>query len=124
MSTPDKISPAEALERLFAVIREEATANPTFARRMLDALGATVAFTGPEATAAADPVLVAARHDYAAFREMFSTFSEADLKKMVTNHGLGTAEDVRRVTTKPKKLGYIDIMWEGARRRIAERDAR
>ena len=43
MSTPDKISPAEALERLFAVIREEATASPTFARRMLDAVGANVA---------------------------------------------------------------------------------
>lgn len=123
MSTPNRMSPTEALDRLFAVIREEASVNPTFARRMLDAVGISVAFNGPEAAAAADPVLVAARHDYAAFREMFSTFAEPDLKKMVTNHGLGTAEDVKRAA-KPKKFGYIDIMWEGARRKIAERSAR
>lgn len=121
MSNMPNRSPAEALERIFEVIREEAVANPTFARRLLDAAGVTVTFSGSEAASAADPVLVAARNEYAAFREMFSTFAEPELKKMVTSHGLGTAEDVRRVTTRPKKFGYIDLMWEGARHKLKER---
>ena len=112
MST--KLSPAEALERIFRVIREEAVSNPTFARRLLDAAGVTVTFTGSDAVAAADPILVAARNKYDAFREVFLTFQESALKKMVTTYGLGTAEDVRRITTRPKKFGYIDLMWDGA----------
>ena len=120
MSSAPKLSPAEALERLFTVIREEALANPTFARRLLDAAGVNVAFTGPHAAAAADPVLIAAHNDFPAFREMFSTFAEGDLKKMVTNFGLGTAEDLKRIM-RPKKLAYIDLMWDGARRKLSER---
>jgi hypothetical protein len=113
-----EIAPTEALDRIFTVIREEAAANPTFARRLLDAAGVPVLFQGPDASIAVDPVLVAARHDYPAFREMFLTFPEADLKKMITAFGLGTAEDVRRVSTKPKKLGFIDILWDGACRKV------
>jgi hypothetical protein len=120
VSTTSSVTPAEALDRIFSVIREEALANPTFARRLLDATGISVAFTGGDAAAAADPVLIAARNDYAAFREMMSTFPEAALKKMVTNFGLGTAEDLKRITTKPRKLGYIDLMWDGARRKLIE----
>lgn len=80
-----------------------------------------VLVAGPDAATAVDPVLIAARGDYAAFRETLSTFPEADLKKMITNLGLGTAEDVRRVTTKPKKMGYIDVMWDGSKRKLGER---
>ena len=116
------IPPGEALDRLFSVIREEATANPTFARRLLEAAGVPVIFSGEEAALAADPVLIAARNDYASFREMLTTFPDATLKKMVTSFGLGTAEDVRRVKTSPKKVGYIDLMWEGARRKLAEHE--
>jgi Mrp family chromosome partitioning ATPase len=44
---------------------------------------------------------------------------ERDLKKMVTNFGIGTVEDLKRVT-RPRKFGYIDLMGDGARRKIAE----
>ena len=116
----NSISPGEALDRIFSVIREEANANPTFGRRLLEAAGVSVVFNGAEAALAADPVLIAGRSDYASFREMLTTFPDATLKKMVTNFGLGTAEDVRSVKTTPKKVGYIDLMWDGARRKLSE----
>lgn len=124
MTQRSQISPGEALERIFEVIREEAAANPTFARRMLEAAGVTVTFTGPDAAAVADPVVAAARQDYAAFREMFQTFAEADLKKMLKGFALATDEQIKGVKTKPKKVGFVDLLWDGARRKLAERSAR
>lgn len=117
----ERMEPAQALERLFEVIREEAAANPKFATRMLEASGVTVAFTGPEAAIVADPVISAARLDYASYCEMFQTFSESDLKKMLKGYSLATDEQVRGVTTKPKKIGLVDLLWAGARRKIDER---
>jgi hypothetical protein len=111
------LTPEEALDKLFTVIREEALASPKFAKRLFDAVGMPVQFQGNDAALTVDPVVAAKRHDHATFREMFSTFSDADLKKMVTNWGLGTAEDVKKVSTKPKKIGYIELLWEGAKRR-------
>jgi hypothetical protein len=116
------LSPTQALERIFEVIREEATSNPTFARRMLEALGVTVTFTGPDAAAAVDPVVAAARAKYDEFREMFATFSEADLKKMLKNFALATDEQLKQVK-KPKKVGFVDLLWEGSRRKLSERKA-
>jgi hypothetical protein len=115
--TAPTLSPEKALDKLFAVIREEAVANPKFARRLLDAVGVSVTFQGHEAAIAVDPVIAARRHDQAEFREMFSTFSEADLKKLIVNFGLGTSEDVKKVSTKPKKIGYIELLCSGARRK-------
>lgn len=111
------VAPEEALEKLFTVIREEAVANPKFAKRLFDAVGISVLFQGTDAALTVDPVVAAKRHDHATFREMFSTFTEAELRKMVTNWGLGTAEDVKNVGTRPKKIGYIELLWEGAKRR-------
>ena len=116
-----KLSPAQALERIFQVVREEAAANPTFARRMLDAAGVTVTFTGSDAAAAADPIIVAARNEYDAFREIFQSFAEGDLKKMLKNFALATDEQIRSVKTKPKKLGFVDLLWDGSRRKLSER---
>lgn len=120
MSQPKDLSPGEALARVFNIVIEEANANPAFARRLLAELGASVKFAGTDAAIAADPVLVAAKNDYSAFREMFQSFSEADLKKMVTNFGLGTAEDIKSIKVKPKKIGFIDILWTGACHRIGK----
>lgn len=116
--TASPISPSEALDRLFTVVREEAATNPVFARRLLDAVGTPVLFQGPDAAPAVDPVIAAQRHDQAAFREMFSTFSEAELKKMLTNFGLATSEDIKGVKTRPKKIGFIELLWTGARSRV------
>jgi hypothetical protein len=55
---------------------------------------------------------------------MLQTFTDAELKKMLKNFGLATDEQIKGVKTKPKKLGFIDLLWDGARRKIAERSAR
>ncbi len=123
MTNRAQLSPEEALERIFEVIREEAAANPTFSRRMLDVLGVSVTFSGPDAILAVDPILIAARLEYDKFREMLQTFKDADLRKMLKTFGLATAEQIRGVKTKPKKIGLIDLLWHGARRKIAERTA-
>lgn len=120
MTTPHR-SPDEALTAVFEVIRQEAARSPAFARRLLDAAGVPVQFVGPEAVAVADPITAAARNEYPVFRETFLSFSEADLKKLLKGHALATDEQVKKITTKPKKDGMIDLLWDGAKRRIAER---
>ena len=61
MTTVRRIDPAEALDTLFQIVREEALNNPKFARRLLDAVGHTVEFRGEAALAAVDPTLVSQR---------------------------------------------------------------
>ena len=121
MSDGSKLTPEAALERIFSVIREEASANPTFARRLLDAAGVTVTFTGSAAAVMADPILVAARSDYPAFRETFMTFSEKELKDLAKNFALATQEQLRAVKTRPKAAGLVDLLWDGANRKLNER---
>jgi hypothetical protein len=118
-----RITPGEALERIFEVIREEAAGNPSFARRMLDAAGVTVVFSGPEAAKVADPILTAARGDYASFRESFMGFTEKDLKGLIKGFALATDEQVKGVKSKPKQSGLVDLLWEGANRKLSERRA-
>jgi len=120
----NSVSPSEALERIFEVIREEAVANPTFARRLLDAAGVTVVFSGPEAAKVADPILAAARANYAGFRESFIGFTEKDLKSLIKGFALATDEQIKGVKTKPKQSGLVDLMWEGAKRKLDERRVR
>lgn len=115
------VSPGEALERIFEVIREEAVANPTFARRLLDAADVTVVFSGPDAAKVADPILIAARANYAGFRESFMGFPEKDLKGLIKGFALATDEQIKSVKTKPKQSGLVDLMWEGAKRKLDER---
>lgn len=115
------VSPGEALERIFEVIREEAVANPTFAKRLLDAAGVTVVFSGPDAAKVADPILAAARAEYADFRESFIGFTEKDLKSLLKGFALATDEQIRGITTRPRKSGLVDLMWEGAKRKLDER---
>jgi hypothetical protein len=117
------VNPTEALERIFEVIRQEAVNNPTFARRMLDAAGVTVVFSGPDAVKAADPLIVAARTDYVGFRESFIGFAEKDLKGLIKGFALATDEQVKGVKTRPKQGGLVDLMWQGANRQLKERRA-
>lgn len=124
MNEPAHIDPEEALERLFTVIREEASRNPAFARRMLDAVGCPVRFQGSDAATAADPILIAARNEFPDFRQMFDTFSESELKTLIKGFGLATDQQLKGIKTKPKKIGFIDLMWDGAKRKIAEREGR
>lgn len=120
----EKLPPNEALEKIFEVIRLEAAANPSFARRMLDAVGVTVVFQGTEAAKMVDPIVQASRSEYADFRESFLTFSEKDLKDILKNYSLATTEQVKNVKTKPKQSGLVDLLWDGARRKLEERASR
>lgn len=120
----DRLSPTDALERIFEVIRQEAASNPSFARRVLDAADVTVVFTGTDAVSAVDPILVAAKGDYAAFRESFMTFTDRDLKALIKGFGLATDDQVKGVKSKPKASGLVDLMWDGATRMLQERRAR
>ncbi len=100
----------EALDRMFAIIREEAAADPRFARRLLDALNVTVIFRGEAAVKSVDPVLVAAK-GYEHFSETFHTFKPAQLKTMLKDYGLATAQDMKGKTKTPQ---LVELMWRGA----------
>ena len=113
-------SPDEALDRLFEVIRQEATKSPSFAKRLLEAVGFEVTFTGSDAIDAADPIAMAARMEYDGFRESLMTFEEKDLKALLKNYTLATDEQVKSVKTRPKKDGYVELLWRGSRRRLEE----
>jgi hypothetical protein len=121
MNDKPRLTPAEALDKLFEVIRDEALSNPNFARRMLSAVGCQVVFNGSDAVSSADPIMVAAAGDFTAFHEMFMTFAEKDLKALMTTFSLATAEDVKSVKGKVKKPAYVQMMWDGAQRKISER---
>jgi hypothetical protein len=123
MTEKQKVSPGDALARLFDVIREEALANPRFAQRMLSAVGCQVVFVGDDAAKTADPILLAGSGDFAAFYETFSSFSEKDLKAMIGTFALGTAEAVKSIKGKAKKAAYIDLMWAGAQAKLRDRRA-
>jgi len=116
MNENNGLEPVAALDRFFSVVREEAAANPTFARRLHDALGSTVKFQGSDATAAVDPVLMV-RMGVVAFRESFLTFKPAELKKIMKDFGLAVPADFKGKTKTPV---LVEMMWERASRKYAD----
>ncbi len=112
MTTHRTIDPAEALNGLFQVVREEALSNPKFARRLLEIVGYTVEFRGEEALAAVDPVLIAQRGPEE-FRRTFLSMSLKDIKKIGKDFSLVEAHETNR-----KPIGaLVDLLWERARER-------
>jgi len=55
---------------------------------------------------------------------MFDTFPEKDLKTLIKSFALATDAQVKAVSTKPKKIGFIDLMWDGARGKQDQKDGR
>jgi hypothetical protein len=104
------------LDRLFSNIREEATADPKFARRLLEALNVTVIFRGDQAASSVDPVIVAS-NGYEHFSETFHTFKPAQLKKMLKDYGLATAQDMKGKTKTPQ---LVELMWRGAQAKLQD----
>ena len=49
---------------------------------------------------------------------------EKDLKGLIKGFALATEEQVKGVKTKPKQGGLVDLMWDGANRKLEERRAR
>ncbi len=112
-----QIEPVEALERFFEVIRQEATDNPSFAARLLGALGAKVVFRGDAATSSVDPLQVALQ-GYDEFRATFLSFPIKDLKALVKDFGLATAADMKGKSKAPQ---IVEVMWTGASAKIKDR---
>jgi hypothetical protein len=113
MTTTNRtIDPAEALTKLFAIVRHEALGNPKFARDLLDAVGYTVEFRGDDALAAVDPVLVAKR-GYEEFRRTFVSMKAKDLKKIGKDFSLMESHETARMTV----AQLVDLLWERASER-------
>ncbi len=110
MGKQNEIEPVEALDRFFSIIRERANSDPLFARQLSDAIGHTVVFRGEEAIQSIDPIMVA-RQGANEFRETFLSFSAKDLKKILKDFGLASAQDMKG---KNKPALLVDLMWERA----------
>jgi hypothetical protein len=113
MDTQRQIDPAEALDKFFQAVREEALANPKFGRRLLEAIGYSVIYRGEEAINAVDPVLVAMQ-GYEEFRRTFLSMRPAEIKKVGKSSGLLVG-----VAPLPTTVGnLVDLLWERARQRL------
>lgn len=112
-----QIEPVEALDRFFAVVRQEAIDDPNFAARLLEALGAQVVFRGDAATAGVDPLKVALQ-GYEEFRATFLSFPVKDLKVFVKDFGLATTADMKGKSKAPQ---IVEVMWSGASAKIRDR---
>ena len=110
MNERKPISPEEALDRLFTLIREQASQDRQFGRRLLEAVGVTVIYRGDDALDAVDPVLLAAE-GREAFEKTLGGFKVADLKRLINSFDLATASDLKG---KRKKADLIEVMWLGA----------
>ena len=112
MNNKMPVDVATALDKLFQVVREEALANPLFARRLLEVTGLTVQFRADEALAAIDPVLIAGQgHDE--FRKTFLSLKAAEVKKIGKSTGLFTAGEAL-----PAPLPQlVDLLWARASER-------
>ncbi|MDX2307668.1 MAG: hypothetical protein NW216_05470 [Hyphomicrobium sp.] len=119
MDTRKPIDPSTAIENLFQIIRDEALANPTFARRLLEAVGHKVVFRGDEALAAIDPYLIA-MNGPEEFRRTFMSMPQKQAEKIALDY-----EFVRKPArgTKAPKLTHnqlVDLMWERAQERVED----
>lgn len=117
MSGPKEIDAGQALDRFFAIVREEAMNSPRLAVRLAEAAGYRVLFRGSESLPAIDPVQVAllGQDD---FRKTFLSFKPAELKKLIKDFNLGTAADLAGKTKAPQ---LVDVMWAGAQAKIRDR---
>lgn len=104
--------PAERLEALFALIVDEARANPELMRRMLSIVGVPVRFVGSDAVSAVDPIIEAGKGQDE-FRKTFLTFELADLKKIIKEYELAETADLRG----KKKPAVVELMWATADRK-------
>lgn len=110
MGEKSAISPEEALDRLFTLIREQASQDRQFGRRLLEAVGVTVIYRGDDARDAVDPVLLAA-DGHEAFEKTLESFKAAEIKTLIKNFDLATAADMKG---KRKKADLIELAWHGA----------
>ena len=114
MDAKKPIGPAEALDQLLQIIREEAASNPRFERRMLEAAGFQVIYRGDQTLSALDPVLVAMR-GFEEFRRTFNSMRTAEIKKVGKDSALFSVGE--RLPTQPGAL--TDLLWDRASQRLS-----
>ena len=112
----NELDPIEALDKFLAVIRQQASDDPKFASRLLNALGSRVVFRG-QAASVVDPLQVAMMGQEE-FRKTFLSFAPKSLKDFVKDFNLGTAADMKGKTKAPQ---IVDLMWEGAQAKLRDR---
>ena len=123
MEPKHPIDPAEALDRFFSIVREEAFSNPKFGRRLVEAVGFNVVYRGDAATQVIDPVMVAMQ-GREEFCRTFGSFSEKDIRKIGEAHGLlqkPTGSGKAAKGSKQPKVPVPDliaIMWDRAKQRV------
>ncbi len=110
-----RMSPDEALARVFDILLQEIADNPRLKRRLLDALGVEVTFEGDGAAPAVDPILLAARGE-ADFRHALEALKSPSLKKLARDFALAEPAELSACD----KTGLIDLMWTRASRRLKE----
>lgn len=108
------VDPAEALDGLFQIVREEALGNPKFARRLLEAVGYTVEFRGKDAVAAVDPILLA-RRGPEEFRRTFLSMDLKEVKKVGEDFNLVEKHETKAMK---KVAPLVDLLWERASERV------
>ena len=108
--------PTVALDQFFSVIRQQATNDPQFARALCDAIGANVTFNGDAALYAVDPI-VEAEQGVESFRTTFLTFAAKDLKKLLKDFGLASAQDMKGKTKVPQ---LVDLLWERSNNKLRD----
>ena len=120
MAGREPIDPAEALDKFFTVVREEALANPLFGRRLAEAVGFEVIYQGETALQVMDPVSVAMR-GREKFFAIFSTFSEKDIRKIGEAKGLLEKPAKKAKGSKEPKVEHsqlVALLWDRAKERL------
>ena len=120
MAGREPLDPAEALDKFFNVVREEALANPLFGRRLAEAVGFEVIYQGETALQVMDPVSVAMR-GREKFFSIFSTFSEKDIRKIGEAKGLLQKSTKKAKGTKEQKIEHsqlVALLWDRSKERL------
>jgi hypothetical protein len=118
------ITPSQALDNLFFVIKQAAESDPAFCGRLLNAVTQPVEFIGKDAIKAMDPCILAARKSFDEFKETLGGFTEVELRKLAKDNKFATNEQLEKVKKeKEKKEKYVELIWSGAQRQLEARSA-
>ena len=109
MQDTQPLEPSEALDRFFAIVRQEAVRNPGFGARLLDALNVQVLYQGDVAAEVIDPVGLVG-HGQEEFRKIFLGFDDKRLTKFLKDFDLASKTDIGR----RKGPALVDLLWERA----------
>lgn len=109
------LTPVEYIDRFFDELRAEVRANPALAARLVKALGGNVVFGDETKGDVANPYSLAANR--AQFFAVFGSMKQAELKKVLKDHNLATAVDVKGKSAEQ----LVEMMYARALAKVGER---